>query len=504
MDAPRQFQTNGGFHICQLAWNNGLSNEKPHKSIGVASGKVANDIMGLPPPSARGLPGLIGFFRRTLQLLIPSFLMSNSHQQDQHKQRPTDFLDGMRGYAAYIVAVYHYSTEAYLNMEIGYGGNNGVNDYWITQLPFIRLFISGRFCVHVFFVISGFSISLKSLKLVRSGSYSGLAEAMASAIFRRAGRLYLPCLPILVITMILGHVGAGNFVFRGGFPRALYNVPPRFDSFMEQVWHLITEVFKWADPFREKKYFIRYSTQLWTIPWEFRSSLVSLLVVLGLAKVRSTMRIIIIAVMAIYCHMLARTAAALFLEGTILAELHLIRQDWISQTGNLEPETKRQKAWNIGFFVLGLYFASYPSKEGGKAMYWSVYNYIAIDLFKLKEPAPYELVTSIGAVLLVWVVSRSPTLQRPFTTRLAKYLGNISFALYLVHATILVWFGYANMNFFWWITGKDTTFTYALGHILTIVSQTVILVWVADIYWRFVDVPSVKLMRRLEEKYTCA
>jgi peptidoglycan/LPS O-acetylase OafA/YrhL len=109
-------------------------------------------------------------------------------------------------------------------------------------------------CVHLFFVISGFSITLKPLKLARRGQYDALLESLVSATFRRAARLYLPCLALLL--GIVGLVCLGSFHYvtelgkRANWPfvnRGLPD-PPVFDTYGEQFRHFWTCFWEWSDP----------------------------------------------------------------------------------------------------------------------------------------------------------------------------------------------------------------------------------------------------------------
>ena len=48
----------------------------------------------------------------------------------------------------------------------------------------------------------------------------------------------------------------------------------------------------------------------------------------------------------------------------------------------------------------------------------------------------------ISATYLVFILDNAPFLQTIFTTRIAQYLGKISFALYICHGTFLYTLGW--------------------------------------------------------------
>jgi peptidoglycan/LPS O-acetylase OafA/YrhL len=110
-----------------------------------------------------------------------------------------------------------------------------------------------------------------------------------------------------------------------------------------------------------------------------------------------------------------------------------------------------------------------------------------------------HLYVTLSSVMLIYIVSRSPFLQGVFSTPLARYLGKTSFALYCVHQAMINWFGYRSMLFFWTFTGNETTARYELGLIIAWFFQTIVTVWAADIFWRFVDLPTVGITKRLED-----
>lgn len=64
--------------------------------------------------------------------------------------------------------------------------------------------------------------------------------------------------------------------------------------------------------------------------------------------------------------------------------------------------------------------------------------------------------SSAGAVLLVYTISGSAFLQRPLSSRLAQYLGRISYPLYLLHDTVYFIFKEPARDLFWFlVTGRS-------------------------------------------------
>lgn len=128
-----------------------------------------------------------------LLALLPSFIRTPKNKKPK-KLFPTSYLDGLRGVAAFFVVIHHYTVQYTIHSSTGYGYEKKGKDQedWFFQLPMIRLVHSGRFMVVIFFVLSGYVLSHRSLKLARQGKHLELLDSLASSVFRRWLRLHLP------------------------------------------------------------------------------------------------------------------------------------------------------------------------------------------------------------------------------------------------------------------------------------------------------------------------
>ncbi|KAF2121741.1 acyltransferase 3 [Lophiotrema nucula] len=444
--------------------------------------------------------------KRLLHFLKPSFLGRNGLSDPNHVVRPTDFLDGMRGYAAFAVFFCHFAIPAHPKIHTAWGGGHGNgDDHWIGQLPILRLVMSGQMCVFLFFVISGFSISLKPLKLARRGQYASLFDSLFSATFRRALRLYLPCVAALLITLFLITFGAFNFADSirtpetWPFPGDPIEGPHIYKKNWKQWRNFIKCLLAWVDPLNRLVLpeTMPYGVQLWTIPVELKCSMITWIAILGTAKCTSKVRVWTITGLAVYFHMQQHPEVPLFLAGTVLAELHLIRQEKYPKK---PKETTLQKARDFTVFIIGLWLASYPRHGGRKSPFTAVLWVIAKHIVGDKGKLPLYFWTTIAATLLVWIVDRSQFLQDMFTTPVGRYLGKVSFPLYCVHMFLVNWFGYRLILFLWSTFGNDTIFTYEIGVIGGFFLMIPPCLWVGDIFMRAVDTPCVNLTRYIEQR----
>ena len=144
---------------------------------------------------------------RFIIFLVPSFLQGR-HAREQirpAKLYPTAYLDGMRGLAALFVFFCHYSYQAF---KIGQSWGAGDENYYILKLPFLRLFYQGPAAVCVFFVISGYALCYRPLKLARNNNLGDFSSTMGSLVFRRWFRLFIPPMISTLMILCLARMGA--------------------------------------------------------------------------------------------------------------------------------------------------------------------------------------------------------------------------------------------------------------------------------------------------------
>jgi hypothetical protein len=159
------------------------------------------------------------------------------------KLRPTAYLDGMRGFAALLVYILHNETWAHESLRSDTIFENGFGyhkQYYFACFPGIRLLFSGgHLSVAIFFVLSGYVLALKPLRiLLINNDHAQLSAALASALFRRWIRLFIP----LIIT---------SFIFM----TLNYIIPNLSKIKPENAYH--DEAFKWYAEFKEFSFIFR-------------------------------------------------------------------------------------------------------------------------------------------------------------------------------------------------------------------------------------------------------
>ncbi|KAI0506882.1 acyltransferase family-domain-containing protein [Xylaria bambusicola] len=445
---------------------------------------------------------------RMLKILLPSFLCSLTSAIEVKKQRPTAWLDGLRGVAALFVVLHHMSL-IWFSWDI-HNGWGSWNDHLI-QLPIIRLVVSGPANVMLFFVISGYALSWKPLNLIQNSEHVKMYQSLASSIFRRHSRLFIPAIIICAPAPIIAYLGGYS---DEGMPGAAIKPmnPPRFDSIWGQFAHYMASIMPLSDLYGPGLVAWIYSDSLWTLPMEFKSSLVVFGLLLALSKCTMRSRIVITLCVAFYSFWYFHWGEFLFVGGMLAVEVNLWSRrsatkkapildegayDAATMETSLRPEGLQYSVCRQLFyttaFLIGLFVLSMPehrrhaSDSHGYQMLSQLipsrfHNSGAIDYFW--QP--------LAAIFLVLVIDSARFLQAIFTTRLAQYLGRVSFALYLVHMLILHSLGFWLGKYFLGITGSNSPWRYGIGISLAASIVGFVIIWAADLGSRFVDVNAVR------------
>lgn len=419
-----------------------------------------------PPPS---LP------RRLLLSLLPSPFTS----QPALPLTPTSHLDGLRGLAALFVFHCHLLYTSYV-IAPGYG--HASSHHHLPLLPLLRLLFSGPPMVCVFFVVSGYALSLRPLRLARQRRPPD--GVLASLVFRRGLRLFLPA--ALSLGVVGGLVGVGGYEWTRGFAgdgrylrnvRETHAVPGGVKGWARAVGGLV-KVWDWEGVE------VGMDVHLWTIPVEFRASMGLFLVLLGTGRLRVVCRGVVVAGGVVFCWAAGRWEMALFLGGMGMAEMDMAR--W--------GEGARGWVWG-GVSLVGLYLMSQPDEGGEDTPGWVVLSGWIPAAWEDK----HRYWQSIGAWLFVLAVGRSEAWKRGvFNTAPVQYLGRISYALYLMHGPVMHTLGYAIERMVWGWTGTEG-WAYDAGFALSAMMVVPLVLWVSDLWWRAVDKPVVRFAKWVEE-----
>ncbi|OJD25013.1 hypothetical protein ACJ73_03617 [Blastomyces percursus] len=424
--------------------------------------------------------------------------------------RRTAYLDGIRGFAAFLVYFGHHQLWAHESVsgeqifENAFGYNR---QYYFATLPGIRMFFcGGHFAVSVFFVLSGYVLSAKPLSLIADGDYVKLGDNMASALFRRWLRLFLPVIGTTFLYMTSWHL----FGFHG--------TPDPRASFREELWNWYCEMKNFSFIFNTgTEPWFPYNFHAWSIPVEFKGSMLIYASLQAFSRCTRNARLWCeVGLIFYFMYIADGWFCALFMAGMLLCDLDLLaRNNNLPRfIARLEPH-KGTLAYIA--LVISIYLGGVPSQNSDLHVLKSSPGWYLLSLLKPQAVFDYKWFYLFwGAVLIVAAIPRIPGLKAFFETRFTQYLGRISFSLYLLHGPVLWTLGdriYAAtgwlreshaVKFPGWINRfplpKVGPLGLELGFLLPQLILLPITLWLAEIATKLIDEPSVRLAQRAYAK----
>lgn len=285
------------------------------------------------------------------------------------------FLDGLRGWASVMVLLHHVLFYFVDQQEVLY------------PYPLIRLASAGRLWVGVFFVLSGFVLSIE---YIRTRNQTLLYKMAA----RRYVRLAIPvsvATLLAYILLVLGMMHHQEMATQLGntWLTAFFAFPPALGDLI---------IFPFYDVFFDYDPAHSYNPNFWTMPVEFLGSMIIFLLLLttGNARVRWIGYAIVVAACVFF-----RSALFGMSMGLILAELYAM--------------CRKRLAW----------------------LWWGVFIMMAVAALLIRPHENSPLLFDSVAVAIVLSVLLTPLLQKILSLPLSQFLGRISFPLYLVHMPVL-------------------------------------------------------------------
>ncbi|KAI1871847.1 hypothetical protein JX265_005833 [Neoarthrinium moseri] len=434
---------------------------------------------------------------------------AGSVSRDGH--RPILFLDGIRGIACLVVFNFHflYPHTYTIFQNFGAPTPDGQHDFF-HQLPYVCLIYRGRAMVVLFFALSGYVLSYRYLSQIRHHAWEGSQKSIASLTLRRFVRLYVPPTTSMFLVMVAAFFGAfepgrrfQDSDWRHG-PAEQH--PVQQATLLAQLSDFARMWWDWSNPWTWNPYFSHYDPHTWTIPLEFRSSIALFALLVSRTRLRVFYGFALTLVVALYCLFSARWDVAVFLGGSLVADVHIALSSRHAGVVTLSPTTitgvarksyqkiPKTLVTRLGL-LLGLYLLSFPDEAsevtpGYKTMAsWTPSNY----------GHKYLFWHCIACIILLWCSGLDEIIKRPFETKVAQYLGKISYALYLVHGPLLHSLGFALQPRIWERIGHESTSQWILG---LFVGWMLMLGWsivVADLFWRCIDAALVSFTKQIEQ-----
>lgn len=328
-------------------------------------------------------------------------------------------LDALRGIAALCVVFYH-CNRAF---------QSGPVHFW--AIPFL----SGTQAVDLFFVLSGFVLSLPYLE--------GKRRPYPPYLVRRFWRIYVPFAAAVFFS------AAGAMVFRG------YHLP------LTQ-WYYVT----WQTPVTvslvaQQLLMVPLSslnTAFWSLSVEVQLSILMPFIAIAVRRLPAALSLAVLALWVI-SWMPAQSAwrtllptlpfiqfGPLFLLGSILAKYQ--------SALTTATRSRRGLAWLV-LFVSVLLYCNFKRSD------WRMYSFLDQN---------QAIITGLGGAGLILSALGIPGLARLLEHRVPEYLGRVSYSLYLTHSVVL----FAMLDLFYgripmpWLIGAIFVVALAVAHVFCI------------------------------------
>jgi peptidoglycan/LPS O-acetylase OafA/YrhL len=370
-------------------------------------------------------------------------------------ERRWDSLDALRGIAAFLVLTFHCcSIFSGFATKAGPLNHSTWQDPW-SWLKFtpLRLFVStGPSAVVLFFVLSGFVLSLPFLRSPRQPSYSAF-------VIKRVCRIYPPFAAAILISAALCTLvePASNPTLSAWFNEVLPSRPLSLQYILRNL--AMTGL----------PQDMNLDTVMWSLVHELRISLIFPILFMmtrrwPAASVVTSLLVGLVCTAALAGHGVTTIAMSLvdtarfipmFVAGIVVAV----------QTGEIRTATARLP-------------------HGAVAALWLAA--LALMLFPGQSvTAYYDFVWGAGAVALLALMVGSLRAAHLFSASPLVWLGRVSYSLYLIHVPLLI---------------AVVQVTYGRAPLWLAVAAAIPLsLGAAEVMYRFIEMPSIGLGRYLSD-----
>lgn len=312
------------------------------------------------------------------------------------KSTKIDYLNGLKGIACLIVACNH-SAGAFFNSS---------QSEW-KSFPF-AIFFNGTFMVSLFFLLSSFFVAFSFLK-------KGSSEKLGQSLFLRSMRLVFPIFFVSLFIWIFMNLGL--YSVWQPMKEIIGSIRKDADAMnyhtVYPIWDVLINSIKviWVSS-------TKFTFVLWMIEWLYKGCFVAAIMALIFNRLKTLPAFITIFAADLVLKYYVGSRYRVFAWGVFLAYLFLRKQEWF--------HSRVAKVFSIPALVVVFWFGNYwPNTEMNGI-------YVPLRLFT------YEDLFLYASVLLVLSIFSLQSLQILLSTRTMCFLGNISFAVYLVHEPLQI------------------------------------------------------------------
>lgn len=377
---------------------------------------------------------------------------------EKHKLK---YLEGIRGLAAIIVVLHHFSLAFYPALNFGNLNqihfSDGNLEMWIARSP-LNILYNGGFAVSIFFILSGFVLS-------NTYNQTHNFKVVIQYAIKRYFRLLVPVGVSIIVAFIfmkmnfmhntnLGTITKTNDWLSGAFTNQ--------EGYFAVVKNIFIDVFFFKDN--------SFNAVLWTMTYELLGSflLFVFLLIIHSLKYKVSLYIALV-LLLLYTN---NNFYAAFILGALLNKYMFQKQS--SNMPLLIPN------WVlVVFLIISIFFCSYPFCND---IEHTPYKFITFSF--LKNDEFYHV---IGAFILMFVILHSLWIKTFLSKNVFTFIGKISFSFYLLHFIILCSFSCYLFSLFYPFCN------YNIAVLLSFLCSLPVIAVCSIVYDKWVDKSGIKL-----------
>jgi len=359
--------------------------------------------------------------------------------------------ESLRGLACLAVVFSHFFGTFFPQLHNFYGSNLPKFEFieLIYNSPF-AFFYSGTGAVFVFFVLSGYVLTLSFLKSKDS------KRKLKESLIKRYPRLAIPAIFSCLLMWVVLH-----------FSVDLENVSEWFRSVGAKTPNLLEAIYSGAIGsfiFGEAK----YNPVLWTMQIELLGSLIVYLICFFQKNNIIKYALVVISILAsMSLSFMAFLGILSFILGHFLYFFSRRIPEFIC----------------IFLFVVGLYFCGAHNESAS----YTVFS-------KILGERTYNILNFFGGGLIVFASIKSNIIDNFFNKNILLSLGKLSFSIYLVHIPIMYILGVPIFNIF-----LNEGFNFVASALISIFISLLFTIALSVFYSRYIDDFAIKFSNSLSK-----
>ncbi|KAI9843645.1 MAG: hypothetical protein M1837_006227 [Sclerophora amabilis] len=298
----------------------------------------------------------------------------------------------------------------------------------LLQWPVLRIAPQGRIGVTIFSFLTGYVCAIKPLSQIRAGDPSAALSTVSKSAFRRTPRLLLPATIVTCISWLLCQLGAFKVALRSESEWLRFASPHQGKTLSGAVWALLRNITRtWTRAWNE------YDHHQWTLFPLLKGAMMVYVAISATVYMKSRYRMLTTFIIYMYYFLSGEATFGMqFFFGMLLFDFsdHAPAQEFIAKRRWIRTVLPPI------LISIGLGLASYPNDNPE----WAPWSKALFDFHTYFMPDEVDIprfYSGIGLNFVTLGIQLSPITKDILASKFLLWLGKNSFAIYLIHGTLL-------------------------------------------------------------------